>query len=172
MTETLAPWHDFYTLVGGAAATLIGLLFVAASVGSSVFNHDRYPALRAFLSPSLVHLVAVLAASLLVLAPLRRAAALGALVGGTGGAGIVYAGCVWRGMLRYGLVAKIEMDDRLWYAALPPFAYGLMAGAGAALAWGQDAGCFLLAAAVGLLLLAAIRNAWDMTVWMVIRREN
>lgn len=172
MTEALAPWHDFYTLVGGAAATLIGLLFVAASVGSSVFDHERYPALRAFLSPSLVHLVCVLAASLIILAPLRRTAALGVLVGGTGGGGIVYAAWVWRGMLRHGLVAKIETDDRLWYAALPPVGYLLMAGAGLAFACGQNAGCFLLAASIAVLLLAAIRNAWDMTVWMVIRRQN
>jgi hypothetical protein len=29
----LKDWHEFYLLVGTAAATLIGLLFVAASIG-------------------------------------------------------------------------------------------------------------------------------------------
>jgi hypothetical protein len=27
--QTIAPWHDFYGMAGTAAATLVGLLFVA-----------------------------------------------------------------------------------------------------------------------------------------------
>ena len=37
LADALRPWHDFYTLFGAASATLIGLLFVAASVGTGVF---------------------------------------------------------------------------------------------------------------------------------------
>ena len=38
LVDALRPWHDFYTLVGTGSATLIGLLFVAASVGTGVFQ--------------------------------------------------------------------------------------------------------------------------------------
>jgi hypothetical protein len=31
--DTLKGWHDFYLLVGTAWATLLGLLFVALSLG-------------------------------------------------------------------------------------------------------------------------------------------
>jgi hypothetical protein len=33
--EALKEWHDFYILVGTAGATLLGLLFVAVSLGAS-----------------------------------------------------------------------------------------------------------------------------------------
>ena len=32
--ELLHAWHEFYLLIGTAAGTLIGLMFVAVSVGS------------------------------------------------------------------------------------------------------------------------------------------
>ena len=32
----LAPWHEFYALLGTAAAALVALLFVAVSIGASV----------------------------------------------------------------------------------------------------------------------------------------
>jgi hypothetical protein len=36
--QALAAWHPFYALLGGASATMVGLLFVAVSVGGSVFS--------------------------------------------------------------------------------------------------------------------------------------
>ena len=64
LADVANPWHDLYALVGAASATLIGLLFVAASVGAGFFTHERHHALRAFLSPSVVHFSCVLAACL------------------------------------------------------------------------------------------------------------
>jgi hypothetical protein len=36
----LHEWHDFYVLVGTASATLVGLMFVAVSIGTTIFNED------------------------------------------------------------------------------------------------------------------------------------
>jgi hypothetical protein len=35
---TLLAWHDFFLLVGAAAATLLGLVFVAASIAATIPN--------------------------------------------------------------------------------------------------------------------------------------
>ena len=35
-TDALSHWHEFYMLGGTASATMVGLLFVAASVGAPV----------------------------------------------------------------------------------------------------------------------------------------
>jgi hypothetical protein len=74
--DILAPWHDFYELIGAAAATLVGLMFVAASVGAGVFTLERQVALRSFLSPTVVAFSVVLASSLIGImpAPERRSA--------------------------------------------------------------------------------------------------
>jgi hypothetical protein len=36
--ELLHEWHDFYVLLGTASATLVGLMFVAVSIGTSVLK--------------------------------------------------------------------------------------------------------------------------------------
>ena len=73
--DALAHWHEFYMLLGTAAGTLVGLLFVAATVGAGVFSSDRPAPLRIFLSASVVHFSSVLMVSLIVLAPVETGAA-------------------------------------------------------------------------------------------------
>jgi hypothetical protein len=44
-----------YALLGTAAGTLVGLLFVAATVATGIFPTDRPAPLRVFLSATVVH---------------------------------------------------------------------------------------------------------------------
>ena len=67
--DVLAHWHEFYTLLGTAAGTLVALLFVAATVASGVFSSERRAPLRIFLSASVVHFSSLLVLSLVFLAP-------------------------------------------------------------------------------------------------------
>ncbi len=74
-------------------------------------------------------------------------------------------------MLKHGIVASIDTVDRLWYALLPIPAYLLVMAAGLSL-WRQSlVSLDMLASALVLLLLIGIRNAWDMTVWIIDRRR-
>ena len=59
---------------------------------------------------------------------------------------------------------------RIWYAFAPALAYVALTLAGVAFALHTEAATALLAAGICILLLAGIRNAWDMTNWMVLRR--
>ncbi len=172
LADTVRPWHDFYVMLGTASATLVGLLFVAASVGSRIFTEDKQYTLRAFLSPSVVHFSSVLVACLIALAPLPGWVALGLLIGADGLFGFVYCGLVWRSMVRHGLSRTIDVQDRLGYAALPAVGYVLVIAAGIALAWQDGIGCDVLGVGAGLLLLVGIRNAWDMTTFIIMRRQD
>jgi hypothetical protein len=163
-------WHEYYTLAGTASATLVGLLFVAASVGSSVW--ERPAALRVFLSATVVHFSSILVISLCVMAPLRSVLAYGLLFAGGGLVGVVYCFLVIRDTVRDGLSKSIGLEDRTWYAALPVVGYVLMTGSGVAVAMGFEPGAMVLAISTGLLLIAGIRNAWDITVWIVTRRRS
>jgi hypothetical protein len=49
--ETLKQWHDFYLLVGTAGATLLGLLFIAVSLGAGFLTEERQSGTRTFMSP-------------------------------------------------------------------------------------------------------------------------
>jgi hypothetical protein len=48
LTERVEDWHDFDVLVGTAAATLVDIIFVAASIGASVFTEKDRAALKDF----------------------------------------------------------------------------------------------------------------------------
>ncbi len=80
LTDAIRDWHDVFMLFGEASATMVGLLFVAASVGSGVFTKDKQDALRALLSPSVVHFSCILAACLIAVSPLKGRILLGGLI--------------------------------------------------------------------------------------------
>lgn len=172
LPDVVRDWHDLLMLFGTASATLIGLLFVAASVGSGAYSADKRPALRSFLSPTVVHFACVLVGCLVALAPLRSWGLFGALIGGDGLFGVAYAATVWRCMVHHGLSTRIDLEDRTCYAVPPAVGYAVMAAAGVTLLLGMASGCGVLAVAMGLLLLVGIRNAWDITVWTVARRPE
>ncbi|HEX3348537.1 MAG TPA: hypothetical protein VHS58_10615 [Acetobacteraceae bacterium] len=172
LPQSLAPWHDFYTLLGEASATMTGLLFVAASVGAAVFSQNRPGALRMFLSASVVQFASILSGSLIVLAPLQQWEQVGGMILACGVVGLLYSALAWRDARRDGLTARIDLEDRVWYALAPAAGYLVEAGAGFALILRSGAACAALAVAMGLLLLVAIHNAWDITVWSVTRRRD
>jgi hypothetical protein len=97
---------------------------------------------------------------------------IGLLIGATGLYGQGYAAIVWRGMLRQGVPVPIDLEDRVCYAAIPAIGYTAMLAAGAMFLLGHEAGCALLAMAMGSLLLIGIRNAWDMTLFTVMRQRD
>lgn len=170
--DVLAEWHDFFVLLGTAAGTLVGLLFVAATVSSGVFSLERRAPLRMFLSATVVHFSSVLAVSLIMLLPLASWLLLGVIVLVCGLVGLGYSGLALRDCVRDGLITNIDWEDRTWYGVLPFAAYTSELATGIALACGAIAGCAALAICMGLLLVVGIHNAWDITVWTISRRQG
>ncbi len=91
MLAALKDWHDFYELLGGAAATLVGLTFVAASIGAGILTRDHESAMKVFITPTVVHFSAILVACLLILAPLASETSLAVLLLAEGATGIAYS---------------------------------------------------------------------------------
>lgn len=168
LSAILREWHDFYVLVGTASATLVGLMFVAVSIGTAIFDDNRRAAVAAFITPTVTHFAAVLFACLVATMPSHTWYTLGGLLGAGALAGVVYCGRLVVQVIARNRF-KIDMEDRLFYALLPLVAYALALIAAVLLcAHAAALGAGLIAAAVLTLLFAAIRNAWDMMVWIVI----
>jgi hypothetical protein len=172
LANAMGRWHEFYMLLGTASATLVGLLFVAATVGSGVFTAGRRAPLRVFLSASLVHFSSILAVCLIVLVPVQSWLSLGVMILGCGAFGLTYCGLIRRDAVREGLNTSIDLEDRIWYLAVPVAGYLLEVGTGVALALRLDLGCTALALVMGMLMVAGIHNAWDITVWIITRRRE
>jgi hypothetical protein len=172
LTDALDRWHEFYSLLGTASATMVGLLFVGASVSTGVFSSDRRAPLRVFLSATVVNFGLILSACLVVLAPVRSWVLLGALILGCGLFGLTHSCLAWRDTLRDGLIKSIDLEDRTWYIVLPIVGYLLVMAAGVTLALRLDAGCAVLAVSFGVLLAVGLHNAWDITLWIITRRRD
>jgi len=171
LAELLHDWHDFYILIGTASATLVGLMFVAASIGTSFFNEDHRSAMEAFITPTVVHFAGILFMCLLVTIPTHSWRSLGGLLGLGGLAGSVYCGRILVAIIiRHRF--KVDVIDRLFYSLVPLLGYLLVIVAAVLLLMQSAASANVIAAALLTLLFAGIRNAWDMMVWMVIKAPS
>ena len=168
LSDLAHAWHDFYLLVGTASATLVGLMFVAASIGAQVFTERSREAMRAFISPTVVHFGAVLFICMAATVPSQTWVTLAVLLVLGGAAGTLYAARVWVQIFVRRSFA-VDVIDRLFYALIPVAGYLLVAGAAFLLLERSQWSLEVLAAALVTLLYAGIRNAWDMTMWIVIR---
>jgi hypothetical protein len=168
VAELLHDWHDFYLLVGTASATLVGLMFVAASIGTQVFDSTHASGFRAFISPTVAHFTGALVICVLVTIPPHSRLPLAVLLAIGGAIGSAYTGWLTAQIVvrrRFG----VDVVDRLFYAAMPAAGYFMVLAAGLLLMDESAIGPDVLAAAILALLLTAIRNAWDMMMWIVIR---
>jgi hypothetical protein len=168
LVDLVHAWHDFYLLVGTASATLVGLMFVAATIGAQVFTERNREAMRAFISPTVVHFSAVLFICMAAAIPSQTWLISGVLLFLAGGAGVIYSARVWVQLfLRHSFT--VDVVDRLFYALFPVIGYLLVIGSAVLLLEQSRWSLETLAAALITLLFAGIRNAWDMTMWIVIR---
>ena len=168
-SRAVADWAGFYAFTGGAAATLLGLLFVAASLRLGIFRQRQLADVGAFAAFTFAAFLVALGVSGLALAPHQRPLGLSPPVlalGLLGAAGLAAVAREWlrlnppSGPLRPGL------DPREWWAwgylALWAAAYLGLAAVGVLLWAGRRGALVGLAVAVGALLGLASASAWAM----------
>jgi hypothetical protein len=166
--EALKDWHDFYLVIGTASATLIGAMFIVVSIGSGYLTEERAGAARNFLTPTTIHLSTVLFGCALIVVPSLDWRAFGLLYGIGSAAGLAYSAVI---SLRVGRHSA-DIGDRIWYGVVPFIAYGVM-GSAAGMAFRQEiAALDVLAVAFAIVLLAGMRNAWDMILFFVTRARD
>jgi len=172
LADLIEDWHDFDVLVGTAAATLVGLMFVAASIGASVLHREGSRGVEGLhISPTVVHFTTVLVIAVVALVPTHEWDTLASLLALVGVAGAVYSVNVWIELFIHRRF-NVDIVDRLFLRSNPLVGHLLLLLA-ALFLWRQsEAGLDLLAAGQITLLLAAIRNAWDMMIWIMIRAST
>jgi hypothetical protein len=169
----MEAWHDYYLLIGTAAATLVGLMFVAVSIMSGYMTEDLRPGFSVFFSPTIVHFAVILAICVLVLAPPLRYQTLAIVLLAIGVLAALYAATIlYKTIAPRHMGREVGIDDKLFYGVFPLGCYVILIVASLLLMRHNPAYHTLLAAAPLLLILVCIRNAWDMTVWAVMRAEK
>jgi hypothetical protein len=163
--ESLHEWHEFYLLVGTAAATVLALLFVAVSLGAGYLTARHQAPTRTFMSPVVIHFTSVFFIAAVCLIPSHGPVFFSALIAATALLGVAVS-----------TVTSVLVIRRDWTQYVPDyFAYGLLPVAAylallmsgimvyAEMSYAPE----VLAGALLGLMLVNIRNAWDLTLSMV-----
>jgi hypothetical protein len=168
-----AAWQNFYLLAGTAAATLIGLMFVAITFGASLVTRQTSESARAFIDPTFTHFVQVVVVACLMMIPTMGPTALGVLLLAIGALRSAALFRVFGHMKEAHRVHHdIEVSDWLTGIALPLLCYVLLGVTGAAFLAGYAAAFNVLAAVTVVILLNGIYGAWELVLWMAVTRAE
>ena len=173
-TSVLAPWSSFYVLIGSAAASLTGLMFVVITLvtGSSRMRKTAEDGkaedgISTFSTPTVVHFGAALLVAAVLSAPWHLLAHPAMLLGLVGLCGVVY---IVRIMRRAKRITSYDPDaeDWTWHSILPFIAYAAILFGAVRLPFDPVTALFFLAFGAALLILIGIHNAWDVVTFLAI----
>ena len=164
-------WQSFYQTTAEAAATLTGLMFIVATLTAG--RQASRVATRGqvlFTTPSVFHFVSVFAISALALTAGREGDCPSAIMTVWSLFGLAYA--VWLAVQIGAIDNPSHWSDLGWYGVAPALTYAVLAAA-CALAWAHIPHApYAVALALLVLLIIAIRNAWDLVTWLAPRRDG
>ena len=149
---------------------MLGLLFVAVSLGAGYLTEERQSATRTFMSPVVIHFTSVFFLSAVALFPSHQPKVLAALIGTTALIGAIVSTYITIQVVRTDMTNYIQ--DYFAYGLLPDVAYLVLLGAAVSIYLEKDFGLNALAGALLLLAIANIRNAWDLMLTMVRRHQR
>ena len=159
--QAVEGWHDFYLLIGTAAATLVGLLFVGLSLNIDAITRKANADLRALAAQTFTGFINALTLAVLFLIPRQVPPGLGLPLLGIGGYGL------YETVDRF-LKAR-RARPRSWGGGgvacrfvVPSLCFVASTIIAVSVLLGQTGGLYWLVPVMILLIVAASRNAWDL----------
>jgi hypothetical protein len=167
----LSTWQGFYQIIGEAAATLTGLLFVVVTLIERLQTLKTNEGVSAFSTPNIVHFCAALFVAAAVNAPWPVLWNVSIPLGLCGLGGVVYVAIVgWR--VHRQTSYQPVLEDWLWHAAFPLASYAALVFAAILLPFNATPALFIIGAAALLLLFIGIHNAWDTLTYIALVRPQ
>src|SRR6266704_7171383 len=169
LLSPLATWHNFYSIIGTAAATLTGLLFIVITLMAGVRVRVSSPSsgIAVFSTPNVVHFGAALLVAASLSAPWQALWQAGVLLGLAGLGGATYVVIVLR-RVRRSVRRQPVLEDWLFHTVFPLVSYTAIVVAAILLPGYPVPALFVIAAAAVLLLFIGIHNAWDTVTYIAI----
>jgi hypothetical protein len=169
----LNSWQNFYMIMGTAAATLMGLMFVVTTLIAGIDTHvsTLNAGISAYNTPTVVHFCAVLLLAGILSAPWQTFSTVSLLIGLLGLGMMFYLLIVLRRMWRVPNYQS-TLEDWLWYMTFPLLAHVLLIVAAFVLLRSPASGLYILGSAMIVLLLVGIRHAWDLVIFLAVERSH
>src|SRR5947209_9735694 len=170
----LATWQNFYVIIGSAAATLTGLMFVVITLIAGVRERVSSPSngIAVFSTPNVVHFGAALLIAAILSAPWQALWQAGLLLGLSGLGGVTYVIIVLRRARHLTTAYQPVLEDWLWHTVLPLVSYTALVVAAILLPGHAAPALFVIAAGTMLLLFIGIHNAWDVVTYTAFERSG
>jgi hypothetical protein len=168
----LVGWENFYVITGSSAGGLTGLTFVVIALVRDA-QGVRSGGLRIFVTPTTVHFSAVLGLAAFLSMPWHGVLSLSVGFGVAGVCGLAYCAFIARSIGRMDRKEYAPVwEDWIWHAILPTVAYGLLLLASDLIWHWRMQSLYAAAAASLILLFSGIHNAWDIAVWMTLKKTK
>lgn len=170
--ETLQGWHNYNFMAGGAAATLVGLMFVAVSMSMHLISEETREGMKHFVTPSIFYFTSALLLSCTLLVPIHTPTSLAVILLLGGAFGLTTAlGYALRLIAAARQYQDFDLTEWLSQVVGPLMSYGFIIGSAVLLLLDQWSWALMgLWIASVLLLLCAIANTWSMVRWIVDQR--
>jgi hypothetical protein len=167
----LQGWENFFIVGATAGATLIGLLFVAITLGAGLSTPQGLNATSAFLTPTLIRFGDVLFECMAVLPPWPSAWPVGIILGLFGLADLAYQIRVILNQRKVDL-ASLDWLDWTMFSVVPMLGNASLIAGAAGLIAEKPFAPYAIAGGITLLLLAGIYGAWSITLWIARNRDK
>lgn len=167
----LAPWENFYLILGPAAGALIGLQFVVMTLVAEQPHRSAEDVGNAFSTPTVVHFAMVLLIACMAAAPWGSIRPLALLVAAIGVFGVGYTILVARRMSEQDGY-HTETVDWLSYIGVPGLVYAVLALCAFWTLRAPAEGLFGVGFAALALLFTGVYNCWDGIVFLVARKAK
>jgi hypothetical protein len=166
--DSLRGWHDFFLLLGGASATLLGLVFVSVALVVNLPTLPEQDERDLFSTPIVAQFSYALGLSALSLAPWREVRPYGAVVALLGVLAVFQTVRLTRRMWRRHR-DKVPASSGVWLtvAIAPLISASLCAVSGLRLLTGDLRGVDTLGVAIALLDINALINSWRLFLWIL-----
>ena len=157
----LITWENFYVIVGTAAATLTGLMFVVITLSVSIRSRGGgNETVGAFSTPNVVHFCIALLIAALLSAPWPGLEIPGLLLGLIGLGGTIYTSIVLRRFIRQRNYKPV-LEDWAWHVVIPFVCYIALFVVAIVLLNNPVLAMFFIGAVTVLFLFVCIHNSWD-----------
>ena len=162
----LTTWQNFYVIIGSAAGTLTGLMFVVITLITGTRLQRSGDPIGAFNTPNVVHFCAALLVAAILCAPWQVLWNVSLLLGLCGLGGAIYIIIVLRRMRRLTDYTPV-LEDWLCHVVFPFVSYAALVVAAIMLPGNPVLGLFVTGASTVLFLFIGIHNAWDVVIYVV-----
>ncbi len=159
-------WGDFFFLIGSAAASLIGLLFVVVTLNQGRERETALKGANTYMTPIVFHFGVVLVLSAAAVAPGLGQTGIGLAESVCAAIALIYSLIILRRLRAWSSIAPPHWTD-VWFYGVAPLLIYLGLAAAAVMVWAAPAwAAYGLALVLLAHLLLGIRNEWDLVTWL------